>query len=411
MPSYSLAKETVFRIQKGINLFNPKKILFFLWLFLLVLPKGGFKIANIPLTWGYLLLGITSFFVLLEKSWTIQTPRFQALLCLLPFQIISACTIAINGAENIGMTISFIICFFFLPFAFLFLFSNAIENLDLSFFIPLFKKGILFIASYGIFLFFFKQISGHFIEIPFLTTNFGDFGQLEEKHINRGIVFKLISTYNNGNIYGICLLMLLPLYCFWEKSGWKRLPLKFSLLLTLSRTVWIGLLFHEIFFAIFVDKNYRKGVATMLSGIIFSVISLLIISQYYGFSFSFFFDSELGGRSGQLSSLKESGYFSSLPFWGISEIVYAGILYSFGFLGLITFIIAMLGPVVLGILNSKPSPFRNSLYAGAINYLFISISDGAILYLPTMVFFWFLISLAARKETLRERHLSSSSNF
>lgn len=397
--------------RKGIDLFDPKKTLFFLWLFLLVLPKGGFKIANVPVTWGYFLLGITSFYFLHQKSWSIKNSRLQALILLLPFQTISLATFAINGIENGGMAISFLISFFFLPSSFFFLFSNTIENMDLPYFASLFKKGILYIACYGIFLFFFKQISGHFIEIPFLTTNFGDFGQLEDKHINRGIVFKLISTYNNGNIYGICLLMLLPLYCFWEKCGWKRLPVKFSLLLTLSRTVWIGLLFHEIIFAVFVDKNCRKRIATMLSGVIFALISLFIISQYYGFSFSFFFDSDLGGRSGQLSSLKEWGYFSSLPFWGISEIVYAGILYSFGFIGLITFVIAMLGPVVLGTLNSKPSPFRNSLYAGAINYLFISMSDGAILYLPTMVFFWFLISLAARKESLHEGHFSSSSNF
>lgn len=391
MKSFSLGR-------KGIDLFDSKKIIFFLWLFLLVLPKGGFKIADIPLTWGYFLLGITSIYFLLQNSWSVKSPRLHSLSLLVPFQTISLATLAFNGIDSAGMAISFLISFIFLPFSFLFLFSNRIETMDLSYFSPLFKKGILFIACFGIFLFFFKQLTGSFIEIPFLTTNLGDFGQLEEKHINRGNVFKLISTYNNGNIYGICLLMLLPLYCFWENSGWKRLPVKLSLLLTLSRTVWIGLLFHEFFYAVFVDKNYRKAIATIISGISFALISLSVISHYYGFSLSFFFDSDLGGRSAQLSWLNESGYFSSHPFAGISEIVYAGILYSFGFLGFFTFILAMFGPVVLGILNSKPSPLRNALNAGAINYLFISTSDGAILYLPTMVFFWFLISLAARRE-------------
>ena len=53
---------------------------------------------------------------------------------------------------------------------------------------------------------------GKFIEIPFLTVNAGDYGTLEStKHINRGGYLKLISTYNNGNVYGVATLILLPL--------------------------------------------------------------------------------------------------------------------------------------------------------------------------------------------------------
>ena len=96
---------------------------------------------------------------------------------------------------------------------------------------------------------------GRFVEIPFLTVNFHDVGTLETtKYIDRGGIFKLISTYNNGNVYGVCLLMLLPFYNSVEPSKLKRMIVKLSLLLTLSRTVWFGLFFAEILTYLYVYR-------------------------------------------------------------------------------------------------------------------------------------------------------------
>ncbi len=78
-------------------------------------------------------------------------------------------------------------------------------------------------------------------------VNAADVGLLETtKDINRGGLFKLISTYNNGNVYGAAMLILLPLFDAIETRKWRKLFLRIALVLTLSRSVWIGLVMLQL---------------------------------------------------------------------------------------------------------------------------------------------------------------------
>lgn len=380
------------------NPFNAKVILVLLWLFLLVFPKGGIKIANVPLTWGYLFIGVTSLFVIFQGKWTVTASRTIAFLCLVPFLTIAAGSMMWNGENALGWVLAFWITFLFLPFVFLILISNQIENLDLNYFLKLLKTGILFVSYYGIFLFLFKQTTGKYLEIPFLTINAGDLGMLDDFKCNsRGIVSKLISTYNNGQLFGISMILLLPLYCYIQKNPWNLFVTKFALVLTLSRTTWIGLLLNEILFSLFVVKANKKSAIYLTAGIIVlvSVISLLL--NYYDFSSLFLLDGNLGGRREMLeAALQECSLFSKRPFNGISEMTYMAMLYIFGIIGLITYIFAMTGPLVL-CFSKRPSKIRTCILLGLVNYLIISFSDGATLYIPVLAFFWFLLSLLLRK--------------
>jgi hypothetical protein len=399
-----------FRIQRpGIDLFNSARVFFFLLLFLLVFPKGGGKIAGVPITWGYLLLGIISCAALFRKKQKIQRFRCFYTICLIPFQFIGLMSIMINGVADVGMTISFFISFFFLPWVFLLLLSSEIDTLDMEYFSKLFKRGIFFVTCYGLFLFLWKLWIGEFLEIPFLTTNWGDFGALGEKHIDRGNVFKLISTYNNGNIFGVCLLMLLPLYCFLEKSPFRKFLVKTALLFSLSRTVWLGLAFQEICTQIFLRKQIRQSLISTLAGLSLIALTLLGIASYFKFPLWFFFDRNLGGRSEQLSFLKSASLFSTNPFSGFSEITYLGVLYAFGIIGLIAYLFSMVVPILFPLASrANLSPFHRCLALGLITYLFVSFSDGATLFIPTMAFYWFLVSLLARQsfETSPKEHPS-----
>jgi hypothetical protein len=384
--------------RKGVNLFNPQKVFFFLWLFLLVFPKGGFKIGGIPVTWGYLLLILVSIAMLFRSHFEIHKARLHVFLFLIPFQIVSFLTIAANGVDSVGYASSFFLSFFIFPISLFFILSRYIENMNIAAFYNLFKKGVFLIVSYGIFLFFYKKIIGKFIEIPFLTINYHDLGEIESKHINRGSIYKLISTYNNGNIFGISLLIIFPLYCFLEENIWKKRLAKAALILTLSRTVWFGLILSEILFHCFVLRN-RKFLIWGFFRLATSMIGVLILCYFLDYPLDFLFDRSLGGRIGQFESLENISFFSSNSLGGISEIVYFSILYQFGLIGLFTFLLAMLSPLFFSIAHYKTlGPVRSSILCGLVTYLFICFSDGALLLIPIMVFYWFFSSLLMRRD-------------
>jgi len=377
-----------------IRLFHPNKVLILLWLFLLVFPKGGFKIAGIPLTWGYLSLGLLPAFFFLRKSYSCQVDRIYAFLLTIPFQIVSFMSLFLNGIDHISFGISFIISFFFLPWLFFIYLSNSIETMNLDLFFKLFKKGIFFISAYGIFLFFFKLYTGKFLEIPFLTINFHDLGEMKNKHNNRGYVFKLISTYNNGNIYGICLLMLLPFYQYIERSIWRKSVVIISLILTLSRTVWIGMLFSTMLSVVIVSRKFFF--LKLILFISLSCSAIFVLAFYFGWGSSFFFDPELGGRIEQIRVFETASLFPDKPLFGIQEMVYLWILSNFGILGLIAYLMCMASPFILAILRKSLSANQKSILCGLANFLFVSLSDGALLFIPVLAFYWILSSIALR---------------
>jgi len=214
---------------------------------------------------------------------------------------------------------------------------------------------------------------------------------METKHIDRGSVFKLISTYNNGNIYGICLLMIFPLYQFLEKRAARKWVVIASLILSLSRTVWVGLIFSEMIAAIFLPKRNVFLKLTILC------LAIASITYYFGFDFTFLFDPSLGGRIEQMEVFDTLSFFPSKPFGGVSEIVYLGILANFGITGLITYLIAVIGPIFIASSLKTMSNTHKAILCGLANFHFLSLSDGALLYIPTLVFYWFLSSLLLRE--------------
>lgn len=365
-----------------------------LLLFLLVFPKGGIKIADVPLTWGYLLLGLTAIFFLMRKEWILSRPSLLILAVQIPFQLTALLSFAINGIESGNHAIAFITHFIFFPLCFFGLFSHSIQNINLGSFYKIFRKGVFFIATFGIFLFFFKMITGKFLLIPLLTSNLHDYDVIElTKCIARGDFFKLISTYNNGNIYGICLLMILPFYQTIEESQWKKRLVKLSLILTLSRTIWIGLFIEEIMTQFFVQPLSRRTLFNLISRWAIFICLIGLILYYLGYQSSFAFDPTLGGRIYQFNVLSEASWVGHIPFVGLEEIVYLSVLNNFGYVGLLTFIISLSAPLLLHLKTSSTSIQQKGLFSGLLLYLIIACSDGAILMIPVMAFYWFTSAL------------------
>lgn len=368
--------------------------------FLLVFPKGGIKVAGIPLTWGYLALGIvaacTAFGLLRARSFAMPKSRLAVVAALLPFQAISWFSFLVNGVDNAGFAISFLVSVCFLPVTFVLVLGPYLDHLDLGYLLRLIRFGVGIVATYGIFLFVYKLVTGSFIEIPYLTVNAGDLGELEGKYIDRGGVFKLISTYNNGNIYGISLLMLLPLYTWLQPSIVERTVVKTSLLLTLSRTVWIGLVLHEILHRVYVKRITLRSFSVLLLSLALVAAGVWFALDLLGRDGSFLLDRTLGGRQAQWRDLAQSTLLPAAQFTTIAEIVYLSVLRDFGLIGLCLFVVAMATPLVLHLLGVVPfasTAFKRSIATGLFIYLFIAMGDGAFVYIPVMAIYWFVASL------------------
>jgi hypothetical protein len=368
--------------------------------FLLVFPKGGIKLGGVPLTWGYIVLGLAFAWLplalLLGRSAPVRTVRLLVPALLVPFQLVVWWGLLANGTDGMGFAISLVVSFFFIPLMLVLVLGIHLDRIDLRFLFRLVRWGVFAVAVYGIFLFFYRLKTGTFIEVPFLTVNAGDVGGLEDKYIDRGGVFKLISTYNNGNIYGVSMLTLLPLYAWLERSVPRQLVVKFSLLLTLSRTVWVGLILFEVLHRVWVKRISPRAIAMLLASLLVVLGGLWYALDLMGWDAAHLFDRRLGGRVGQLAALEEATVLPHTRFRDILEIVYLGILHNFGIVGLAAYVLAMTGPLLLYAARLLPfarTEYKRSLAAGLAIYLVVSMSDGALLFIPVMVFFWFVASL------------------
>jgi len=124
---------------------------------------------------------------------------------------------------------------------------------------------------------------------------------------------------------------------FFEVNFLKRLIVRTALVLTLSRTVWIGIILYDAARLIF---SKRRGVSLILSSLAYvfiSVCAILYLLGVLGYSSDFILDKSLGGRADSLNF--ELRLIPDKPFSSISEIVYASVLDSFGVIGFFLFII------------------------------------------------------------------------
>lgn len=403
--SLSLPGLRVFRPADPVSAHPPSRmeraVTVLLVTFLLVFPKGGIKLGGVPVTWGYIALALafTWFPAALwfGRAGKVRTVRLLALAALVPFQAVVWLALLTNGTEGMGFTISLLVTFFFIPTMLVLVLGVHLDRIHLGHLFGLVRHGVLLVAAYGIFLWVYKWVTGEFVEIPYLTVNAGDLGELENKFIDRGGVFKLISTYNNGNIYGVSILTLLPLYTWLERSTLRVSVVKLSLLLTLSRTVWAGLIVYEVVHRLYVRRVSARTVATLLAA-----LGLLAVGVWHAVGLigvdpaAFLLDRNLGGRFGQTEALESAGALPGVPFEHIREIVYLSVLENFGVVGLVAFLLAMAAPLaahLAGVLPGAETPYKRSLASGLMVYLVVAMSDGALLFIPVMVFYWFVASL------------------
>ena len=128
--------------------------------FIVLLPKGGIKVAGIPLTIGYavlfLLAGLcfTAYTYNGKIRW-IGKNQFICITAMFPFFALSTLKIIGSGFESLGFLISFYISLFVIPITFLLLFYHPFKKVPFDLIKNLILKFVFFTALYGVFFVFF----------------------------------------------------------------------------------------------------------------------------------------------------------------------------------------------------------------------------------------------------------------
>ncbi|MGV8813330.1 MAG: hypothetical protein ACOH2D_04390 [Gelidibacter sp.] len=369
-------------------------------IFNIALPKGGFDISGIPITWGYIILGIIIIISLLKGLvlTKISIYRIQSFLLCLPFIIYFIIYLLYVDTYSLGSgyLISAIISFVFFPILFLLFFEPWINRIldDFDFFHKIILRAILFISVFGFILFSHKIITGVDYEIPYLTINNKDSGLIKWKHNARSdSMYKLFSTYNNGNIFGVCMLFLLP---FTKNHKWHKILLKFVMVLTLSRTVWFGLIVYEMI-------SYRKHILKMVTiTLVVALAFVLVLVFLLGKDLGYLFDPTLNGRLDGHFFEKIHLFFYYKDFNGIAEMTYKSVLEQMGLVGVILFMIQVFSVLIVSYANKLflyQNEYQNQLKVSILVYLIVAGIDGAYLLIPVSLFLWFFSSLILTKNT------------
>jgi hypothetical protein len=388
--------------------------------FNVLLPKGGFAVGGIPITWGYLLLGGSAGLWIIGQTIArrslVSGEHGLAFACIIPLQICVIFSLLIVGSQNKGMALAALINITVLPAIFLLCLGTFFNEMR---FRPVIYKTLVFCvfgaAFYGIVLFLYHQKTGKLFEVPFITTNGQQEVALDQRHNMRGSIAKLISTYNNGNIYGACTLLLLPLHALLCRNRLFVWTVKGALILTLSRTAWIGVIVYEGLALFLSRRGFVQKVLICLVSLLVALVGIVGMTYFMGRNASWLFDSNLGGRAEMLDRAVDTqtvALVARYKFSGLGEIVYADMLYRFGMVGLLTYLIAMTGYPLLEFLRNLRKILEDNLKKAALLGMFlywvISGSDGAFSYIPTMSFYWFLMALFCSKSDPRMRQASLS---
>ena len=138
--------------------------------FLVLFPKGGVKVGTIPITWGYLLLGIS--LPILAVVRLLGFPlRFRKLALIatatvVPFDILFLYSCRQNGIAFVGDAIATFVNFFVFPVAFLLVYPPFLSRVDGPRLSRLLRFCMLAAAIFGIILF----VLSLFLALLYLKT-------------------------------------------------------------------------------------------------------------------------------------------------------------------------------------------------------------------------------------------------
>lgn len=397
-----------------------------------LIPKAGFKIGGIPLTLGNIFL-----FLLLIRTYIkpfrikVTDRNFMFLFLLYPFYCFLRIFLPlIAGTVSISEALPLLAANSVYPLIFPVLIMK-IKNEDQFESLTKIIMTCLFLTMlYDIAQIIFGVAA---VQIPGITVNYSDYASAPNswwlaKANGFENASKFFSTYQNGNVYGLNLLMFYPLFSLYFRQNkgifsYIMLIALFSLnaFLTGSRTVWLGTIIYTFLLASYNIKRDRINLKNFLASSI-----LLSLFCFYAYDFVSIFSGHIGrffnslnsnvffagaGRTeGAVRSFKwlfENGNVLDFLFGvygtdgkaSAGEMTYFAILFAYGITGLVLWLL----PIICVSLRIKQKSIKTGdmfllgAYRGIFLYMACAFIEGAFWLPPTVINLWTLIALAYKK--------------
>lgn len=354
---------------------------------LLAFPKAGVYAGNIPLTAGYALLALTGLLQLIRLAnrggVKLRADYVFLGLMFLLLGVLQAGAFSMYGTQSLGSAISIVASTLIVPCLALLSVHWLVDTLGLDRFMRTLRIALLIVFVFGIASFAVYNTTGKVIGIPFVTTTGADVSLVADRHNLRGSMIKMFSTYNNGNILGVNVLIWGAVAA--AGTTFSLMQFRSICVLTLSRSVWLGLAAMELAHA-FLRRSVR-GIAYSVAFVVLLTVVVAAASISIGRDpTDFLLDANLGGR---VASFQENLYRSQKVGW-TNESLYAASYLALGPLGAILLVATWVVPIVRGGTNRLQTNCRVALGV----YMFVAAAEAAFNLVPTQASYWMIAGLA-----------------
>jgi hypothetical protein len=423
---------------------REKKGLFSFYLAVLfitiVIPKAGDKLGGIPLTVANLLLGVLllcSLPLLLKPGkypWADRLYLIYVLLVMIIPWVVFSPDLKTMAKVILPLFVPLFVYYWINPLT-----RTMINSRDrLYMLMRVFGVALIAVVAYGLI----QKVFGHYQTIvPGITMSYTDAKTplifFEKKNLV-GIlgwpeeVYKVTSTYQNGNLFGATLVMLMfPMTSVFMWAKEKKDRLLFGAVTIMSFLIIPFTLARSALFGAMVgagtlfllQSTWRKRITIVLL-VIFMFAVILSNTFMTKRMIVSFFDPSMNGRiermqvvTQQVAQGTESkGATAAVKILGLgvsggsqkvkdffdyyTENIYFTLVTWIGFIGLILLLIVV-GALMIRLFrliwarppDNLPNELACGIFAGLTAYLLHGAIDGGIAFPPTFVFFWFLVGL------------------
>lgn len=385
-------------------------------------PKAGIKISNIPLTIGNVLFAFLFIVWSIDKIAKRKNIMINELHILLFINILY-CIIKYIIIGNFKTNIGYIIPLIIYPLMYIVSY-DIIDSYEKK--TKLFKYieiGFYFITIYALIQYIFGIDK---VSIPGLTVNLSDYNNygkywyLTKSNGTDISQVKIVSTYQNGNLFGVNLLLFYPIIFEYYKINNKYGKIFFSLalfilvgFLTLSRTVWFGIVLFLISRIFFMKSKSKLQFLVKYFIILMLILTIPLIFGLFPSISSRFLNTnkedwfEMSGRTQGLidvaNSMKKSNSFIAYLIGPAGVTEYSGLAYEMTLLSIFVQI-GLIGVFLLysfyfiAISKSKKNDYFDIGIRVAIKlWLIYGLIEGGYWLPPTIINIFMLIGILKNK--------------